>query len=141
MDLRRLTDDFAVAPQIEVADVAEAAALGYRTLICNRPDGESADQPPVADIAAAAEAHGMRFIDIPFSSGALSMQLIAKFGAALADAPRPALAYCRSGTRSCMIWALTRAGEMPTDDILAAAARGGYDMDGLRPTLESGKLW
>ena len=141
MDLRRLTDDFAVAPQIDVADVAEAAALGYRTLICNRPDGESFDQTPTAEIAAAAEAHGMRFISIPFTSGALTMQLIAQFGAALAEAPRPALAYCRSGTRSCMIWALTQAGEMPTEDILEAASRGGYDMTGLRPTLEGGKLW
>ncbi len=141
MDLRRITDDFAVAPQIEPADVAEAAALGYRTVICNRPDGESFDQTPSADIAAAAAAQGLNFVDIPFASGDLSPDLIARFGAALAEVERPVLAYCRSGTRSCMIWALTQAGAQPADEILGAAARGGYDFSGMRPVLETGKLW
>lgn len=141
MDLRRLTDDFAVAPQIDVADVAEAAALGFRTIICNRPDGESFDQTPFAEIEAAAQAHGLRFLAIPFTSGALNLDLVAQFGAALAEAPKPALAYCRSGARSCTIWSLAQAGEMAAGDIVSAAARAGYDMSGLRATLERGKLW
>ncbi|HKP79063.1 MAG TPA: sulfur transferase domain-containing protein, partial [Phenylobacterium sp.] len=64
-DFRRVTDDFTTAPQISVADVAEAARQGFKTVISNRPDGEEPGQPPAAEFEAAAQAAGLAFFHIP----------------------------------------------------------------------------
>ncbi|MER2507522.1 TIGR01244 family sulfur transferase [Amaricoccus sp.] len=104
MTITEITPDYSVAPQISVDDVAEIASRGFRAIMCNRPDGESADQPEVALIRAEAEARGLAFAFVPVVSGAITSRDLDEFGAALAELPGPVLAYCRSGTRCRMLW-------------------------------------
>lgn len=128
-DFRKVTDDFAVAPQISVADVADAAAQGFRMLINNRPEGESPDQPSGEAIHAAAQAAGMDYVHIPIRGGPSPDQVEAE-RAALAEAKGPVLAYCRSGTRSIVTWSVGQAisGERSREDLIKLAAAAGYDL-------------
>ena len=138
MDIRPITPDFAASPQISVADVATAAAQGYRTLICNRPDGEEPGQPDWAAIEAAAKAAGMETFFLPVSNAVgLTLDTVEGFEAALANAPKPVLAYCRSGTRSTMAWGVARAATTDPDTLVEAASKFGYDLNGLRPAMDS----
>lgn len=130
MDVRPITEDYSAAPQITPEDVTALAEAGYRSLICNRPDGEELGQPAFAEIETAAQAHGLEMRWIPVVGGPTA-EAIAAFRSALEDMPKPVLAYCRSGTRSTMIWAIAQFGTMPDDEIVQAAARAGYDMAGL----------
>ena len=135
LDIRKVTDGFAVAPQIDEQDVSAIAEAGYKTLIANRPDGEGGiDQPRMGAIRTQAEALGLTFVAIPFS-GAPTRDILERFGAALAEAPAPVLAYCRTGTRSITAWALTHGGQGMADEIVGAAAGAGYDLAQLRPLL------
>ena len=134
-DIRKVTDGFAVAPQIDEGDVQAIADAGYKTLVANRPDGEGGiDQPRMGAIRAKAEALGLAFVAIPFA-GAPTPDILERFGAALAEAPSPVLAYCRTGTRSITAWALTHGGQGMGDEVVDAAAGAGYDLSALRPLL------
>ncbi|MFZ5956534.1 TIGR01244 family sulfur transferase [Pseudomonas knackmussii] len=126
-----LDDGFAVAAQIRPEDIPELAAAGFRTLICNRPDGEAADQPGSDAIARAAQAHGIDFVHMPVVSGAIDEAAVAAFATALAEQPGPVLAYCRSGMRSASLWALSQADRRPLEQILAATTRAGFDLSTL----------
>lgn len=135
LDIRRVTDGFSVAPQIDESDVQAIVDAGFKTLIANRPDGEGGiDQPRMGAIRTRAEALGLAFVAIPFS-GAPTPDILERFGAALAEAPAPVLAYCRTGTRSVTAWALTHGGQGAGDEIVDAAAGAGYDLSALRPLL------
>ena len=133
-DIRRLDDKTAVAPQLDPAELAEVRAAGFVTVINNRPDGEEAGQPEAAAIRAAAEAAGLNYHEIPVGQGGIGHDDLYAMAAALGDGP--ALAFCRSGTRSCNLWALARAkaGDDPAE-LIAKAAGAGYDLRGLAPTL------
>lgn len=127
MDLRQLTPDLAVAPQLEPGDMPALAAEGVRLVIANRPDSEVGPELRHQVMAEAARAAGMQFRYLPLEPGRLTPGLVADFGAALEGAGRT-VAYCRSGTRCATLWALSQAGLRPGDEILAAAARAGYDL-------------
>lgn len=103
MNVMPLTDEFAVTAQISVDDVSAIADAGYKTIICNRPDYESADQPVFADIKAAAEAAGIAVAYIPVV-GMPSPNQVEEMADALRTLPQPVLAYCRSGNRSSIIF-------------------------------------
>ena len=122
MTIRTLTPALRVSPQIDPADVAGLAASGFRSIVCNRPDGEEAGQPSAAAIAAAAEAHGLRFVHIPVVPGAIGEGDAAAMARALAELPAPVLAYCRSGARSEQLAAMAASrgvdGGMARYDIL-----------------------
>lgn len=135
MEIRKLTDDFAVAPQIAPGDLPAVARAGYTTLICNRPDHEVPADLSSSAIAAAARDAGLAFHDIPVETGGLPTGAVAEARAAIAAAEGPVLAYCRSGTRSTILWALVRAGDTDPDTLIARAADAGYDISGLRPAL------
>ena len=90
----------------------------------------------IEDIRAAAEAAGLPFVHIPVRGGAMTPADIARFKAALAELPQPILGYCRSGTRTTFLWALSQAGERPAEEIVALAAAAGYDVSPLGPRLE-----
>lgn len=137
MDLRKVNDSVSVAPQIAPEEMAEIAAAGFRTLICNRPDGEDPFQPEFDAVRAAAEAHGMAVEFIPVSGGAFPAQDIIAFRDALEQHPAPALAYCRSGTRSVTLWALSQAGHLDAEEILSSAGEAGYDLSPLAAHLNS----
>ena len=134
--VRKLDDRVSVAPQIAPADVDSLARAGFTTLVNNRPDGESADQPDGAAIAAAAAAAGLSYHEIPVSPAGIAPAQVEAMAAVLRDAPGSVLAYCRSGTRSTNLWALASAtlGE-EADRLVRDAAGAGYDIAGLAPTL------
>ncbi|MBU2582677.1 MAG: TIGR01244 family phosphatase [Alphaproteobacteria bacterium] len=136
MVVNKVTDEISVAPQITVEDVAEIAAMGFKALVCNRPDGESFDQTGYDAIKAAAELHGLTSVFQPVLSGRMTIEDVAAFKEIFADAPKPVLAYCRSGTRCTFLWAFSQAGVLPTGEIIAAAGGAGYDISGMAPALE-----
>jgi len=133
-----VTSDFFVSSQISVEDVANAAAAGFRTIVNNRPEGEAGDQPSGAAIAAAAAAHGLTYHALPFSPGLPPPGVVSGMAALLNEAPGPVLAYCRSGTRSILAWAMAQAleGAFTPAEIVAKAAEAGYDIGGARGALE-----
>jgi uncharacterized protein (TIGR01244 family) len=133
---RPLDDGFSVSPQITAEDVEAARSLGYMTVVCNRPDGEEPGQPSAAQIEAAAKAAGLSFIHIPMGQAPVTDHDVDAMAAAAA-APGKTLAYCRSGTRSSILWAMAEAkAGRPVDGILEKAAAAGYDLEGQRPVLE-----
>jgi uncharacterized protein (TIGR01244 family) len=132
----QVTDDFSVAPQLTPDDVDILAAAGFKTIICNRPDRESAGQPVCAEILAAAQDHGMVFHNIPVVSGQLTLEDIAAFTEALEESPVPILAYCRTGTRSIQLWGLSRGLRgMAPEEIVRLGAQAGYDLSGVASWL------
>ena len=137
-DLRPLNDRIAVAPQITADDIAAIKAAGYVAIVNNRPDDEDHGQPTGADIRAAAEAAGLRYTSIPVTHAGFGHAQIDAMVAAINAADGPVLAYCRSGTRSCQLWALAaaKAGRDPAL-IAAQAANAGYDVSGLRALLDT----
>ena len=137
MDIRQITEDYAVSPQIEPQDMATLAARGFRTVINNRPDAEVPPELQSAAMRAAAEAAGLAYIDNPVVNGGLTMDMVQAQGAALAEADAPIFAYCRSGTRSSIVWALSQAGRQPTDALIEAAGKAGYDLAGMRDQIDT----
>lgn len=134
-DIRSVTDDFAVAPQIGPEDVESIAAAGFKTIIANRPDGEGGvTQPRMGPIRAKADALGLTFVALPFS-GAPTPEIVERTASILAEAPTPILAYCRTGTRSITAWALVHGGQGTAEEIIDAAAGAGYDLSSLRTLL------
>lgn len=137
MDIRQISPDYAVSPQIDVEDVKAIADAGFTTLICNRPDAEIPPSHHAAVMKERAEAEGLTFVFIPVTHQGLNATMVASQKAALDASEGPALAYCASGTRSSIVWSLGQAGEIATDEIIAATAKVGYDLAGLRPQLEA----
>ena len=128
MDIRKITDEFSVAPQIRADDIPAIAEAGFRAVICNRPDGEATDQPCCEDIESAVKASGLEWRMQPVRSGGVTQADADAFGALMADLPKPVLAYCRSGTRCATLWCLSEAGKRPLPDILGRAQAAGYNM-------------
>jgi sulfide:quinone oxidoreductase len=138
MEIRTIAPDLSVSPQLQPEDVATAAAQGFKSLILNRPDGESGDQPSREAIEDAAGQHGLKLRYVPVIAGDLKDADVTAFSAAMRELPTPALAFCRTGTRSATLWALSQAGHLSTEAILDTAEKAGYDLSGLRPRLEAG---
>ncbi len=138
MDIRKISDDLSVSPQIAVADVAELKTQGFRSIVCNRPDGEGADQPTHEEIAAAAASAGLEMRYLPVVSGLVRDADAEAFDKALHELPGPTLAYCRSGTRSATLWSLSAAKSRPVAEILAATKAAGYDMNGVARRIANG---
>ncbi len=128
MDIRKITEDVSVAPQIATGDMATLRAAGFASIINNRPDGESADQPTHAAIAAAGQAAGLQVRHLPVVSGQITDADVAAFAGALADLPGPVLAFCKSGTRAATLWTMAQADTLPADVLLARTRGAGYDM-------------
>lgn len=135
MDIRKLTPDLSVSPQITPEDAPAIAAAGFRTVICNRPDGENPPELHAERLRAALESAGLRFHNLPFDGSTMTAEVIVQMRELVAEAETPVLAYCRTGTRCTNAWALGQAGDMPPSDIMTAASEAGYDISGLAPYL------
>ena len=134
---RKLSDHVLASPQIDVADVAAAAAQGVTLIVNNRPEGESDDQTPGAEIEAAARAAGLGYVTIPVTHAGFSEGQVKAMSEALAQGNGKVLAYCRSGTRSTLLWALAEASRGQSPDAIAAqAAEAGYDIAPVRPLVD-----
>ena len=138
MELRKITEKTTVSPQIMPADLDAIKAAGIRAIICNRPDGEGADQPSFEEIAAAAKKVGIEARYVPVQSGMVRDEDVEAFSAALKDLPRPVLAYCRTGTRSATLWSFHESKKRPMPEILAATKAAGYDMNGVARRIANG---
>jgi sulfide:quinone oxidoreductase len=140
MDIKKISDDLSVSPQIMPSDVETIAANGFKAIMCNRPDGEGADQPTFEEIETRAKALGLSVQYLPIVSGKVSDGDAVAFGKAMRDLPGPVLAYCRTGTRSATLWSLSKASEMTPAEILSATKTAGYDMAGVvRRIVNGGK--
>lgn len=133
---KHLDERIRVASQIAPADVARAAAEGIVMIINNRPDDEQPGQPGGAEIEAAATAAGLAYRAIPITHAGFSSNQVEAMQAALAEADGPVLAFCRSGTRSTLLWALAEARSGADAETLAGkAAAAGYDLTPIRAFL------
>lgn len=137
MEIRQLTPDYAVSPQIALEDLAELKAAGFTTVIDNRPDAEIPAELHSPVMREAAEALGMTFVANPVIGGALTMENVEAQKAAIEASSGPVFAYCASGNRSSIVWALSHVGQHSIDELIGIPARYGYNLEHLRGTLES----
>jgi sulfide:quinone oxidoreductase len=137
MDIRHVTPALSVSPQIAEADLEAIAAKGFKSVINNRPDGEENGQPASEAIAAAAARNGLAYRHIPVVPGNLSDADVTAFAQALDELEGPVFAFCRTGTRSTTLWALSQTPHLDAAEILKTAAAAGYNLEALRPRLES----
>ncbi|EDL49035.1 TIGR01244 family sulfur transferase [Erythrobacter sp. SD-21] len=136
-EFKRLNERVFASPQISVEDVAQAAAEGVTLIINNRPDGEAPGQPSGAEIEDAARQNGIAYKSIPVGSAGFSLPQVDEMQSALKSTQGRTLAFCRSGTRSTMLWALAQAKEgRDLDEIASEAREAGYDTSAVRPTME-----
>ncbi|MEZ0149189.1 MAG: TIGR01244 family sulfur transferase [Candidatus Reddybacter sp.] len=139
MDSKQLTPQLHVASQISKEDIPAIAALGFKTILNNRPDGEGEGQPPAAEIEAAAKAHGIQYIYQPVVCTAISDEDAEEFGSNIANNANndgPIFAHCRTGTRCTILWMLSQAKNQSADDLLATAAKAGYSLEQMRGRIE-----
>ncbi|MCC5971955.1 MAG: TIGR01244 family phosphatase [Pararhodobacter sp.] len=139
MEIRPLSKSYAVSPQITTEDIPAIAGAGYAVVICNRPDGEVAELQRAQALKAAAEAAGLEFVFNPVVPGGLTMDNVSLQRSAIDAATQEGqkvLAYCASGNRSSIVWALAHAGRQPTDDLIAAGAQYGYQTAQFRDLIE-----
>lgn len=138
MELKKITDKVTVSSQVIADDMDAIKAEGIRAIICNRPDGEGADQPSFDEIEAAAKAVGIEARYVPVQTGMVKDDDVTAFGEALKDIQRPVLAYCRTGTRSATLWSFHESKKRPMPEILAATKAAGYDMNGVARRIANG---
>ncbi|MGB7321997.1 MAG: TIGR01244 family sulfur transferase [Albidovulum sp.] len=137
MDIRALTEAYAVSPQITPADVAAIRAAGFTTVIDNRPDIEIPPEVQTQALMAAVEAAGMAFVVNPVIGGAITAENIEIQKTAIAAAAGPVLAYCASGNRSSIVWAMSQAGQRPIDELIGLPARWGYNLEPFRAQIDA----
>ena len=137
-DFRKLTDRIFASPQITPEDVREAAAKGFATIVNNRPDGEEPGQPDGAEIEAAAREAGLAYHAIPISGGQFGEEQVRAMQEALSSSDGPVLAFCRSGTRSTLLWSMAQADAgRDLGEIAAQAAKAGYDISPIAGMLQA----
>jgi uncharacterized protein (TIGR01244 family) len=133
----RISDTVYASPQIGVEEVAKAAGMGVKLIVNNRPEDESDDQTPGAEIEAASRGAGLDYMAIPITHAGFSEPQVKAMAKALEGAGGPVLAYCRSGTRSTLLWALAEASVGGDPDALTnMAAKAGYDVSPIRPLMD-----
>lgn len=137
MDIRQVSPRYSVSPQINPEDVVAIKAAGFTKLICNRPDSEVPPTHKAAAIAAAAEAAGLTFVNIPLTHDTMNAGNLAAQRGELDSADGTVLAYCATGTRCTVAWSLTHVADMSVDELISSAADAGYDLAALRPRLEA----
>ena len=138
MDIKPVSEKLSLSEQLQLSDIATVAEQGYRSIICNRPDGEAADQPTFDEIKKTAEALGMDVRYQPVVPGQISDDDVEAFAHTMRELPKPTLAYCRTGTRSATLWSLSQANNLPISDILTSTQAAGYDMSGAVRRLANG---
>ncbi|WP_068300089.1 TIGR01244 family sulfur transferase [Pararhodobacter sp. CCB-MM2] len=136
MDIRPLDATYSVTPQITQEDIPAIKAAGFTTVICNRPDREIPDALHASAMQQAVEAAGLAFVVNPVTGGALTMENVDLQREAIDGATGPVLAYCASGNRSSIVWALALAGRQPTDALIEAGAQYGYQAGQFRELID-----
>jgi len=136
MQTHQLSPDYSVASQVSHADISAIVDLGFKSIICNRPDYENSEDLQITAIKAAALAAGLEFAENVFDGSNFGPDIISKQTELLKSLPNPVLAYCTSGARSSVVWAFVNTGIIQVDKILDTLSEAGYQLDHLRPQLE-----
>ncbi len=131
MMLNKIIDDYVVSDQINEDDVKKLKEAGFKTIFCNRPDNEEKDQVSVKSISKKANENGLKFVHQPVIGGQISQKDVDEFSDHYDEAKKPIFAYCRTGTRSSMLWALSESGKRSVDDILSLTTAAGYNLSNL----------
>ncbi|MCT4611365.1 MAG: TIGR01244 family sulfur transferase [Pelagimonas sp.] len=134
--MKTITETYSVAPQISAEDVKAIAQAGFKRVICNRPDAEVPPSHQSAAIEAAVRAEGLDFAILPLTHQTMTPENVQKQAELVNEADGPVLAYCASGTRCTVVWALGAAAEHGSDAVIARAAEAGYDIAGMKPVLD-----
>ena len=138
MHIQRINSDTFVGPQIALSDIENIKDVGICSIIVTRPDGESDDQPSFATVENAAAEASLAAYQIPVIPGQITDDQVRLFGSLTASLPKPIFAYCRSGARATMLWALNEAANgRSVDEILEATKATGHDLSALVPRLSS----
>ncbi|RDE19080.1 TIGR01244 family phosphatase [Motiliproteus coralliicola] len=137
MDVHQLSPFISVCSQITAADVGLAASMGFKAIMSNRPDNESEDQPANDEIREACERHGVAWYYLPVISGQITDENAADFREMMAAIRGPVLAFCRTGTRCCTLWALAEAPRLDVEAILKATEAAGYDLSAQRERINA----
>ncbi len=136
MKIIKLEENIAVAAQLKESDFALVAALGFRSVVNNRPDGEAADQLPHAAAQTAAARHSLNYRYQPVANANITDEdAIVGFARAMHELPGPVLFYCRTGNRSTALWTQAAAPRLGIEPALATAMQAGFDLEILRETL------
>lgn len=138
MDIKPISDKLSLSEQLQLSDIATVAEQGYRSIICNRPDGEGADQPTFDEVKAVAEPLGLDIRYLPVVPGQISDDDVEAFSQTMRELPKPTLAFCRTGTRSATLWSLSQASNLSIAEILSSSQTAGYDMSGAARRLANG---
>ncbi|PTQ75384.1 bifunctional protein tyrosine phosphatase family protein/NAD(P)/FAD-dependent oxidoreductase [Celeribacter persicus] len=138
MDIKKITDGLSVSGQIQPEDMEKLKRRGFRAVVCNRPDGEAADQPSHEEMERAAREAGLEFLYLPVTPGMVTEETATAFRKALTELPGPVFGFCRTGTRTTTLWSLAMAKEKSVVDILAATKAAGYDMTGVARRIANG---
>ncbi len=136
MEIRQITPRYAVSPQITVEDVPSIAAAGFVKVICNRPNSEVPVDQQSDSIGAAVRAAGMAYEVLELTHQTMTPENVEHQRALAESCEGPVLAYCASGTRCSVVWALGQCDRMEPEEILSVASKAGYDLNNLRPALE-----
>ena len=131
MQLNKIIDDYVVSEQITVDDIQTIKEAGFKTIFCNRPDNEEINQVTVESIKNAAVENDLKFIHQPVIGGQITQVDVDQFGEYFDASEKPIFAYCRTGTRSSMLWALSESGKRPVEDILNMTSKAGYNLNNL----------
>ena len=131
MMLNKIINDYVVSDQITEEDIEQLKEAGFKTIFCNRPDNEEQNQVTVKSIQDKAIKSGLNFIHQPVIGGQISQNDIDEFSDHYDDAEKPIFAYCRTGTRSSMLWALSESGKRSIDEILRLTSAAGYNLSNL----------
>ncbi|ATG46938.1 TIGR01244 family protein [Celeribacter ethanolicus] len=138
MEIKKITDGLSVSGQIQPEDMEKLKRRGFRAVVCNRPDGEAADQPTHEEMEQAAKVAGLEFLYLPVTPGMVTEETATAFRQALTELPGPVFGFCRTGTRTTTLWSLAMAKEKSVVDILAATKAAGYDMTGVARRIANG---
>ena len=137
MKIHQLTPVYAVSPQINPEDFSALVEAGFTTIINNRPCSEIPPSHQADVMKIAADAAGLNFIVLPATQEMMNPDLAAQQKEVCAQSDGPVLAYCASGTRCTIIWAMMQVGEMDTYSIMNIAADHGYDLLMMRDQLDT----
>jgi len=128
MEIKKINNEFYVSVQISASNMQSIKKQGIKTIICNRPDNEEEKQPLISEIIKSANEYDIEVKFLPVVSGNVSNEQIHSFSQLLAEVNQPVLAYCRTGTRSTILWTLSQAGKSNFARVLESTKNAGYDL-------------
>lgn len=136
-EFNKISDGFSACGQLSPMQINTVLEAGFKSIICNRPDDEAPLEPSSGDVFEAANSAGMQTAYLPMGMGQLTLELIEETIDALAQLPKPILAYCGSGKRAAVLWCFANVNGQGCDAVLEASEKGGFDLHDLRPMLQN----